>query len=42
MNKTTELNHAEIVVAIGIIIKPYSLKKTRLMKIFIIILNNEI
>ena len=33
-NKTIALNHEDIVVAIGIIKKPISLKKTILIKIF--------
>tara|TARA_B110001450_G_C17358125_1_gene374407 strand:+ start:477 stop:605 length:129 start_codon:yes stop_codon:yes gene_type:complete len=34
MNKEIALNHDDIVVAIGIIRKPISLKKITLMKIF--------
>ena len=35
INKSNELNHDEIVVAIGIIINPILLKKYKLIKIFI-------
>ena len=34
INRIIELNHEEIVVAMGIIINPTLLKKYRLMKIF--------
>ena len=41
MNNNIELTHEDIDVAIGIIIKPKSLKKYRLIKMFKITENSE-